>query len=102
MIATMMHFLLFVIGGQQMRFAQDPARRLMLDESCARSRQCLAFRGFERTEKEELGGQDQPAASLGAWLCRGPLKGTVVRGFDPSGNQNSFCAFSDGSYIDTG
>ena len=78
--------------------------RLTISSSCRKkdSFACEAYSVLSKVSFKSVDKYLQGGANPGAVICKHLLKMEVVIGKDKKGNENSFCKFKDGSYIDNG
>ena len=104
LLATLASAEQFEIDGKKTDFVSERESRLTLSASCrvGDAWKCEAYDSLKRASfkglKKKLHGGKEP----GAVVCREKLKARVLIGRDDAGNQNSFCAFNDGSLVDCG
>ena len=94
----------FRINDQEVEFKADEGASLLLSASCVKASggyDCAAFRARRKASLRAVTSRLIGGANPGAVICRG-LGAEVVNGRDSSGNENSFCRFSDGSMISSG
>lgn len=95
----------FELGGKQVNFFRSEEKHLTVSRGCLKSNGSLSCQAYESLSKASLDGlesKNSGGANPGARICDSELKGEVVIGRDKSGNENSFCRFSDGSLVSSG
>jgi hypothetical protein len=96
----------FMIRGKWVEFHNDPAKRLTISSDCVAQTGELLCDAHAALSKATRAGTDVRQFSYGSnpgtVVCRQMLKGSIVMGSDKAGGQNTFCAFPDGSLLDTG
>lgn len=84
-------------GSQIVAFGKIDS--LIVNKSC-RDKKCLAYKMGQKFRNapldltDKLGGKNPMAVR-----CKKFMKGSVVIGNDPAGNEQSFCTFSDDSFL---
>jgi putative hemolysin len=93
-----------VLNGRTVQLNSVPEKHVTVSEPCeiGKPKSCEALRALERASMKALDGdQRKSSANPGAMICR-KLGGKVVIARDSEQNQNAFCGFADGSWIDCG
>lgn len=88
--------MLFTLGQTSIVFAKIDG--FIVNKSCGESCKALVNAkesGSKQVPSELLVGGKNPAAVR----CKHFMEGTVIIGVDKEGNEQSFCKFSDGSYL---
>ena len=101
----------FTFQGKEQMFWVDDKRQLTISTNCKKlplrpgkplHYDCEAYRALAKVNLADLKESIAEGANAGAVLCQEVLKQTVVIGQDFNQNDNSFCKFADGSYLDCG
>jgi hypothetical protein len=96
----------FQIRGKWVEFYNDPAKRLTISADCVAQSGEISCQAHAALSQATRAGIDHRQYSYGAnpgtVVCRQVLMGSIVMGYDKAGGQNAFCAFPDGSLLDTG
>lgn len=94
------------VGNETVEFVRYPEKHLVLSANCQQENGSLSCEAYSALTK--LSSSREPlkhsrgGANPGAVLCARKLGGKVVIGVDEKGNQQSFCLFSDQSYVSSG
>jgi hypothetical protein len=94
----------FSIDGKKTEFVWFKEQSITISASCVKSGQikkCQAKQALDNV-KSSLLEKDHFGRNPGTMLCSEQLKGTVVWAKDKSGNERTFCKFSDGSLVGSG
>jgi hypothetical protein len=71
-------------------------------KECHNNPNCMALKILKIVKLDSINRSDkQFGKNLGAVLCK-KLSGKVVLGINTQGNQNTFCLFSDNSFVSSG
>lgn len=93
------------IEGRTVEFMRMPEKHLTISRNCVKKEltpQCEAYSAYQKAASQVLAPTAKRGGrNPGAVLC-GKIGGKVVVAVDESGNQQSFCAFQDQSYVSTG
>ncbi len=87
----------YLFGKQMVAF--EKVDSLTVNKSC-RDKKCIAykmgqeFRNAPLSPADKLGGKNPMAVR-----CKKLMKGSLVIGNDPAGHEQSFCTFSDDSFL---
>ena len=98
----------FTVGKEKFTVYNYDEQRLGTSEKCdgvAKNRFCpnLEFlKDLSKNTKAAKLPQSTGGANPASAICNSVLKGIVVVGVDPKGNENSFCKMPTGIYIDSG
>jgi putative hemolysin len=93
-----------VLNGKTVRMISEPEKHVTVSEPCeiGKPKSCEALRALDRASMKALDeNQRKSSANPGAMICS-KIGGKVVIARDSEQNQNAFCGFADGSWIDCG
>lgn len=96
----------YLLGGAWVEFITDDSQALTLSRSCrtkARKKGpgCQAFRALARATLVGLRADEGLGTNPGVLIC-GKLAAEVMVGTNGRGDENAFCRFKDGTWVDTG
>jgi len=93
-----------MLNGKPVRMISDVEKHLTVSEPCSigKPKSCEALRALERASMKALDEyQRKSSANPGAMICS-KIGGKVVIARDAEQNQNAYCGFADGSWVDCG
>jgi putative hemolysin len=92
------------LNGKTVRMISDAEKHLTVSDPCkiGKPKSCEALRAADRASMKSLDEyQRKSSANPGAMICTN-VGGKVVIARDAEQNENAFCGFADGSWIDCG
>ncbi len=93
-----------VLNGKTVRMISDAEKHLTVSEPCKidKPKSCVALRALDRAAMKSLDEhQRKSSANPGAMICTN-VGGKVAIARDSQQNENAFCGFADGSWVDCG
>jgi len=92
------------LNGKTVPMISDAEKHLTVSEPCSigKPKSCEALRALDRASMKSLDEyQRKSSANPGAMICSN-IGGKVVISRDAEQNQNAYCGFADGSWVDCG
>ena len=98
----------FTVGQQKLTIYNYDEQRIGSSEKCdsvTKNKFCASLEFLKDLGKNTKAAklpQSTGGANPGSAICNSVLKGIVIVGVDPNGNENSFCKMPSGIYVDSG
>lgn len=90
----------FHIGSHNYR-VNEIEKGIWVNEECEKD--CLAYQSARMIKEKKIKAPyPKGGVNPGSWSCKKAFNGKVFIAFDDEGNQQSFCKFSDGSFVNSG